>query len=500
MSEQTTRQRRRRPSLAVRVSAWLMVAAIAPLIITVLCSELLARPALIAQANTTMQSDAKTRVQLIDTYFQERLLDAATLSQVPTVQEFLATGQAQTNAGYALAAGIYRDKNYMTWALFDPKGNIRLYYPLTNPPQPHGHYLVPPEDLQAVTAGKSFISPVYYNPKTQKASVDIYQPVASPAHVLLGFMRASLNIDYIWGIVGDDYGAKGPNGSGSYAFILDQNGVRIADTNAQRLFSAVSPLSTEQQQMISSEARYGTSAPVPVLADSALATMQTGNTSSSTGQFTPAGAGEPFEVSRQQLNTAIVPWTYYVLSPNSTVTAVANQQLLYISLIAFGVLLLAALFGLWAGRRITRPILQSVENLRGNSYALNALSTKQKSAATEQMWVVDSSQVGLQSVQYYTEASKVAAQQLGDIGTELARRWHQLDVNTAKAALSQMITTAQYIEKAAQYQSDSNQKLATAIKVTTQVSEQLATGATSAANAATQLEQVVNQLRDVVGK
>ena len=477
-----------------------MIAAIAPLIITLICSELLARPALIAQANTTMQSDAKTRVQLIDTYLQERVLDAATLSQVPTVQAFLATGNFKANAGYALAAGIYRDKHYTTWAIFSPTGKLRLFYPLTIPPQQHGQYLIPPEDLQAVTAGKAFISPVYYDPRTQKASVDIYQPVASPSSTLLGFLRATLNIDYIWGIVGDDYGAKGPNGNGSYAFILDQNGVRIADSNPSRLFTAVAPLPAQTQQVISSEARYGGSTPITVQADNALATMQGSNAPSSTAQITPAGASEPYEVSRLQLDTAIVPWTYYVLSPNSTVTAVANQQLLYISLIAFGVLLLVAFFGLWAGRRITRPILSSVESLQGNSFALNALSAKQKSAATEQMWIVDSSQIGLQSVQYYTDATRVAAHQMSEVGTELAQRWYQLDVNTAKAALGQMITTAQYIEKAAQYQSDSNQKLTIAIHVTTQVTEQLATGATSAANAASQMEEVVNQLRDVVGK
>ncbi len=116
------------------------------------------------------------------------------------------------------------------------------------------------------------------------------------------------------------------------------------------------------------------------------------------------------------------------------------------------------------------------------------------------MWIVDSSHIGLQSVQYYTEASRIAAHQLGEIGAELAQRWHQLDVNSAKAALGQLMNIAEYIEKAAQYQSESNQQLATAIKVTTQVSEQLATGATSAANAATQLEDVLNQLRDVVGQ
>jgi len=42
--------------------------------------------------------------------------------------------------------------------------------------------------------------------------------------------------------------------------------------------------------------------------------------------------------------------------------------------------------------------------------------------------------------------------------------------------------------------------LATAIKVTTQVNEQLKEGATSASDAAAQLEQVVNELRQVVGK
>jgi hypothetical protein len=63
-----------------------------------------------------------------------------------------------------------------------------------------------------------------------------------------------------------------------------------------------------------------------------------------------------------------------------------------------------------------------------------------------------------------------------------------------------MIVAAQYIEKAAHYQTASNQKLATAIKVTNQVNEQLAEGAISASDASSQLEQVVSELRQVVGR
>ena len=494
-----TRTRKRRFSLSVRVSIMLMFAAILPLIIIVATSEFLSRPALVSQANLALANDASSRTKLIDTYFNERLLDTKTLSQVPSLQTFMASPPGNqdlaTHAIYALAAGRYRDHRYTVWSLFDMHGNLRLYYPTA--PQPHGQYLIPPAYLQAVTAGKTFISDVYFDPKTQKASVDIYTPVintSSQPQAMLGFVRATLNIDYIWDTVNSDHA----NGTGSYAFILDQNGVRIADPNASRRFTAIASLPVQTQQSIANETRYGSKNPVTVLSDSTLASIQASGHSSGTFQMTPTGQSEPFQVARQALST--VPWTYYALSPVSTVTAIANQQLLIIIGIALGVLVLAAIVGVGVGRRISGPILHSVEFLRGSSTALNTLAGRQQSAANEQKWMVDSSQVGLQSVQYYTDATLVAAHQLSEIGTELSHRWHQLDVNTAKSALEQMIKTAQYIESAAQYQTASNQKLATAIKVTTQVTEQLVTGATSATDAATQLEQVVNQLRDVVGK
>lgn len=497
---------RQRFSLSVRVSLLLMFAAIVPLVITIVSSEVLSRPALLTQARTSMDTDARERVQLINSYLSERLLDAGTLSQVPTVQSYLATpptrvtADATTHAIYALAAGIYRDKRYTTWALFDPAGHLRLYFPLNAKPQPHGQYLVPPADLRLVTTGAQvFFSGVYFDAQTQKASVDIYAPIIfvakTTAPQLLGFMRASLNIDYIVDIVQSERGA---NGTGSYAFLLDQNGVRIADTDSTQLFKAVAPLAPDAQVSASSEALYGNSNYVPVIADDAMANALHDKQPSSTFQTTPSGQNEQFEVTRH--TATVVPWNYFVLSPLSTITAVADQQLRITAIVAAIALLLAALIGLYIGRRLTRPILYSVDYLRRNSEALNTLASKQKGAAAEQRWVVDSSQVGLQSVQYYTGATSVAAHRLRDIANEVVLRWPEIDARSVQQAMGEIINAAQYIENAAHYQDISNQKLATALKVTTQVTEQLATGATSAADAATQLEQVVNQLRNVVGR
>jgi methyl-accepting chemotaxis protein len=481
---------------------WLVVATVFPLLVTTGISEWQARPALIAQASTSMQSDAKTRVQLIDTYFSERLLDAQTLAQVPTVQQFLTTPPSLspeyqilvTRTLYALIAGSIRDKRYTIWSLFDPQGHLRLSYP--KQPQPHGQYLIPPEDMQTVLAGKSFLSAVYYSPNTQKASVDIYAPIVTQSpYSFLGFMRATLNLDYIWNIVNDDRAA---NGTGSYAFILDENGVRVADTQPLERFTSVAPLPPQIQQRITQEGRYGSTLPVPLLADSTLASKSQSHSSSAIFQFQPAGYSEPFEVIQQATTT--VPWTYFVLSPISTVTAVADRQLLITCGVALAVLILAALGGLVAGRRITYPILNAVEQLRNSSQALNELAVRQQGSASEQTWVVDSSQVGLQSVRYYTDATQIAARQLDRISTELAQHWYHMDTQTAQEYLARLVAAAQYIEKAVQHQNTSNQKLTTALKVATQVTEQLARGATSATDAAQQLETVVKQLRYLVGK
>jgi hypothetical protein len=477
-----------------------MAVAIIPLLITLAISEILARPALIAQANSAMQTDAQSRVQLIDTYLSERMLDAETLTQVPTVQQFLeftpqfTSADLTTRAGYALAAGLIRDRRYTVWTLFDATGKPRLSFPVTIPPQQHGQTYVPQDLQREVLSGKTVFSPAYYSPVTHKASLEIYAPIVNLAvtpHTLLGFMRSTLNLDYIWNGVQSD---KGANGNGSYAFILDQNGVRIADTNTHLLFTAIAPLSTQVQQTMSSENRFGTQSTIPIKPDNQRIPLH----SNTTLQMIPAGQSEAFQVAQNALST--VPWTYVVLSPVSTVTSVADKQLTITIIIACAVLVLAALLGLGLGRFITKPILLSVERLRRNSSALKMLSTKQQSSANEQTWMIDSSQVGLQSVEYYTEATRIAAQRVRQVGIDLMQNWHSCDPIVIRHILAQMVGAAQYIEKSVRYQTSSNQKLSTAINVTTQVNEQLADGASSASSAAEELEKVVDELRQVVGQ
>ncbi|MGH2478943.1 MAG: cache domain-containing protein, partial [Ktedonobacteraceae bacterium] len=340
------------------------------------------------------------------------------------------------------------------------------------------------------------ISPVYYDVAIHKAFADMYSPIyqgGQPGGPFLGFLRVKLNLDYIWSIVQSD---KGIGNSGS-SFILDQNGVRIADTSNQHLFTAVAPLPALLQQQIAMENWYWTNRGPLVQVNTTLAGVLKSPRAPNHFTLTPYGQAQNYQAAL--FKTTTIPWIYFVISPSSVVTQVADQQLLTTVVGAIVLLVLAALIGLLVSNWISQPIMRSVTRLRENSEALNDLAQKQQSVSHEQSWVIDATKIGLQSSQYYTDATRIAAHKLGEVGTELKRSWHQQDTRTIKLSLQEVISAANYIEKAAHYQTDSSQKLTTAIKVTSQVNDQLASSSTSATKAALQLKQVVNDLRNIVG-
>ncbi len=490
--------------LSMYIPLLLACAVIFPLLITIISSEVLSRPALIAQSSAAMETDAQARIQLIDAYFVERLKDIQTVSQFTPVQKFLLDyPDSQNEALDELVSAQHRDAaNYISWSLFDAQGRQVLSYPTS--PQPHGRYFILPEDFaQMQQTNKVLISDVFYDATRNQASVDLYARVITNNFHILGFVRASLGLHHIWDIVDSETSESGP---GSYAFILDENGVRIAYTNSDpsglthpaALFKAVAPLSASLVQRVRSENLYGYSkTPVMTLADSTLAATQNAAHPSSTFQITPVDQKQSFQAARY--SSLVIPWTYIILKPLNQVTSIADQQLRSTILIGIIVLLLALLAGLTTAHRITRPILRSVTFLLGSSQLLKTFSNQEYVIVQEQSWIVEASRLGLQSVRYYTHANSVAAAKLQEICDELLNNAAYLDPEQVKLAVKELLEGATYIKEATKYQDDTNEKLAAAIRVTTQVTDQLTVGAKSAEEAAIQLEGIVDQLRTLVG-
>ncbi len=447
-----------------------------------------------------METDAQTHAQLIDNYFTQKLLVLKSLDYTPLVQEYLLDPVGdQKNVptilqnGFAIQRLIDPDVTLVTF--FDPGGKLLLSYSLYGlKPQPHGKYMIPPEDVQQIAKGQQFVSNVYYDPLTHKSTVELYTPVYSTTlKRLLGVVRDTLDLDTVGRIVKSE---KDVNGAASYAFILDQNGVRIVDPDPTTLFTSIAPLNATLQENITAENRYGKNSTLPVQADSNLRSIQSQPKPPVTFQEVPAGKNELFQVTRRPLSS--VPWTYFVLTPVNEVIAVANQQLLIIVLVASAIILPVAVIGWIVGYRISSPILRSVKSLVKNNHVLNQLSEREKKASSEQVWIVEASKTGLESQQYYTDASKIAARRLNELGRGLLER-RDVDKYTTLNIVKQMVNIGLYFEKAIAYQEEANKKVAVAVKVTDEVAEQLASGAESTSEAANELDGIVNQLRQIVG-
>jgi hypothetical protein len=497
---------RRRLPLSVRLSLLILLAALLPLAAVVAINDVSARGTLIKQGQASLMTDSRSNAERVDTYLNERELDGVALSKLPTTPAFLAcvlalsqpslapaiNAQAHCDdpqVGFdfykgsncrALNVGVAREANYTQWSLFSATGVELLGHLSSNlndtACKPVGGSAIPAEDLKPVVqGGTSWISAVYYNGQAQNAYVQVYTPVPvalGSATQVLGFLRATLNLTAVDAIMQSE---KGAVGSGSYAFITDENGIRVADTNANDRFTAVAPLSAGAQQLITGEKRFG---PVSV------------NVVGLPGSNT-------YQTANNQLSN--VPWTYYVVSPVATVTQVANDQL-RLSLLSAGVIaLLAILLGWLLGQQTARPVHEATENLQGAAASLKLLATRQESSASEQQWVVDACKTGLESVRYLADAMNQASRRIIDASNWFGEYWDKLTDEQARRTVAHLQELARYVDEAARRQNVSSDRLGKAITVTTQVSDQLVNGASAAKYSADQLEAIVGDLQRVVG-
>src|SRR5262249_45026953 len=159
-----------------------------------------------------------------------------------------------------------------------------------------------------------------------------------------GYLRVTLNISFLQNLVMAD-GRE----NGSIAFVVDNNGVIIAHTDITQTMKAIAPFTSSSQQDIKTLGRYGTNTQIPILSYGALATEQRSNQQNITLQLVPPGQKESYQALGQVV--PLVPWTYFVLRPTSSITALADQQLLSTAIIAVIVLMLAAIIGMVIGRQ-----------------------------------------------------------------------------------------------------------------------------------------------------
>ncbi len=320
------------------------------------------RNSITEQATSSLLAHSVSTTLAIDQYLSDRREDITAASQLPEFVAFLTNPNNETSKQNALRAlkALGTRTDYESVALVDPTGKIILSSAEADLNTDVGFRLYFTEAMK----GSIYISDPTISIVTNRPAIFFSAPVWAPGGTILGVIRSRLSLDGIWRLVERD---KDVEGKGSYGMLLDENGIRIANSlslgrrdemeGSQLLYTAIAPLAPQTELTLIVEKRFGNATasqvqvvPLPEVA-AALATpgRKTFETASDVNTERNLAA---------VANVTTKPWSYVVLSPFSAFFRVLDSLSMVFTIGLVLLLLLIVITAVYVARGFTNPIVQ----------------------------------------------------------------------------------------------------------------------------------------------
>ena len=328
--------------IALALSAWLNLR--------------LTHQALQAQNRQALAGAASQTATKLDAFVLDNLNTIRTQSLLPSLAEYLelppaarAGSQAEIAAGNILDSFRRKDQVHISsYALFDTQGRRLLDTygstgkDLWNPP-----YLEEP-----LRTGLSSVSSILLSPASGVPSLYFSSPVRNANGEILGVLRVRYHAHIVQKLIYEQEALLGP---GSFAILLDEDLVRIADSHEPGvLYQPLAPLEPPRLERLKAGGRIARQLP----ASEALPDFLSGiRNMTHTPHFTArahAGAGEAMLCTAMGMTSR--PWTVVFAQPQSAYQNAFQAQLRSSSLLLGGIALIALLVGLVLARTISRPL------------------------------------------------------------------------------------------------------------------------------------------------
>lgn len=318
------------------------------------------------QAANNLLNRSIATASVLDQYLMDRRDDIVIASQLPEFVAYLSNRDDVLNTQAALRSlrTLANRPDYESVALVDPSGTIILSSAATDL---NTDVSFRPYFTEPMKGTASFISDPSISVITNRPAIFFSAPIRDVSNKVIGVIRSRVSLNGIWSLVERD---KDVAGKGSYGMLLDENTIRIANSlslgrrdeigDTPLLYTAVSPVSPEQEKALVAEKRFGnaTAARVQVVAipevARALVTpdIKTFETSS--------------DINPERNFAAIAslktkPWRYVLMSPFSSFFSELNLwTTIYIvaNLILIEIIIIVSYF---VARGFTNPINRLTE-------------------------------------------------------------------------------------------------------------------------------------------
>lgn len=314
------------------------------------------------QATLNLYNRSLATAQSIDQYLRDRREDVVTLSRMAEVIEFATNpgvGLPRANALQALKATAART-DFEAAAIISAEGKVVLS---SNESDIGLDISFRPYFVEA-KKGTPYISDPSVSVVTGRPAIFFSAPIVGQNNQVVGVAAIRLSLDGIWSLVERD---KDVAGRGSYGLLLDENGIRIANSlslgrrsemeGSFQIFTAVTRLAPEVEKALIDERRFGPVAttgvrvvPIPELAN-ALVTpgIRTFETSSDVSPERHLAAIS---------NLTNKPWRYVIMAPFSSFFGEIEFWAALNRLVILLLVLVVILISFIVSRTFTAPIVR----------------------------------------------------------------------------------------------------------------------------------------------
>jgi HAMP domain-containing protein len=315
------------------------------------------------QATTNLYNRSIATAEAIDQYLKDRRNDIVIASQLADFALYLANRDDPINTQTALylLRNFASRPDYESVAILDTTGKIvlsSLAVDLNADMSTHPAFSEPMRGVMG------YISDPGVSPITNRPAIFFSAPIRDIRGAIVGVLVARLSLGGIWSLVERD---KDVVGSGSYGLLLDENGIRIANSlslgrreemeGSLQLFSAVARLSPEVERALMTERRFGPAwvagvqvVPIPEVAR-ALATP-------GTRIFETSSDNNPERNLAALANLTSKPWRYVIMAPFSSFFGAIEFWATINWLMLLLLVLVIILVSFAVARTFTEPIRQ----------------------------------------------------------------------------------------------------------------------------------------------
>ncbi len=336
-----------------------LAAAIIPLALSGWVSINTSRNALLSEGIVNLSARNVSTANAIDQFLTSHQEDAGTFMTLSQLSAFAANPNDATAKANALKIlqSMTNRKYYESVAIGDLSGTIILSsvaQDVNTNIWPRNYYQLALKDLNAT-------SDVWVSSTTQQPSIFFSAPLLDSGGHVLGVLVSQVSFAGITDLVEKDADSVGP---GTVGILLDENGIRIADSLSLRnravadklLYTAVAPLPDATVKAIVAEKRLGSAAaqtiavtPLPEVA-AALGNPDVKSFESSADNST---------VRHYAAITALTtkPWHYVLMTPLPTFTGPADSLTYTFFLLSVIVAGITAIAVILISHNFTAPIV-----------------------------------------------------------------------------------------------------------------------------------------------